>query len=407
MKNWLKNVGPGVMVSAAFIGPGTVTVCTLAGVQFQYSLLWALLLSIIACIILQEMSVRLGIISQKGLSDCIREELKNPFLKAGAIVLVFAAIVVGNAAYEAGNITGAVLGITAITSPLSIEIGDFSLNAWSLLVGAIAFALLAIGNYKILERVFIVLVALMSLSFLITAFLVKPDIVEILKGLLIPSTSSADILTVIALVGTTVVPYNLFLHASLVKEKWKDPSDLKVARKELSWAIVLGGVVSMAIVISAAAINLDDVTSAADLAAGVKPLFGEFATWFIAIGLLAAGITSSITAPLAAAYVIKGFFGWEKGLKSLKFKAVWSAILLLGIFFSSLQLNPIQIIKFAQVANGLLLPVIAIFLFWIVNKTSVLGEYRNTLKQNVLGILIIGITIFLGAKSIYTVFQNF
>jgi len=407
VKNWLKNVGPGVMVSAAFIGPGTVTVCTLAGVQFQYSLLWALLLSIIACIILQEMSVRLGIISQKGLSDCIREELKNPFLKAGAIVLVFAAIVVGNAAYEAGNITGAVLGITAITSPLSIEIGDFSLNAWSLLVGAIAFALLAIGNYKILERVFIVLVALMSLSFLITAFLVKPDIVEILKGLLIPSTSSADILTVIALVGTTVVPYNLFLHASLVKEKWKDPSDLKVARKELSWAIVLGGVVSMAIVISAAAINLDDVTSAADLAAGVKPLFGEFATWFIAIGLLAAGITSSITAPLAAAYVIKGFFGWEKGLKSLKFKAVWSAILLLGIFFSSLQLNPIQIIKFAQVANGLLLPVIAIFLFWIVNKTSVLGEYRNTLKQNVLGILIIGITIFLGAKSIYTVFQNF
>lgn len=406
MKNWLKNVGPGVMVSAAFIGPGTVTVCTLAGVHFQYSLLWALLLSIIACIVLQEMSARLGIISQKGLSDCIREELKNPFLKAVALVMVFSAIVVGNAAYEAGNITGAVLGITAITSPLSIEIGDFSLNAWSLLVGAIAFALLAIGNYKILERVFIGLVALMSLSFLITAFLVKPDIFEIFKGLLVPSTSSADILTVIALVGTTVVPYNLFLHASLVKEKWKDPSDLKIARKELSWAIVLGGVVSMAIVISAAAINLDNVTSAADLAVGVKPLFGEFATWFIAIGLMAAGITSSITAPLAAAYVVKGFFGWEKGLKSLKFKAVWSAILLLGIFFSSLQLNPIEIIKFAQVANGLLLPVIAIFLFWIVNKTSVLGEYRNTLKQNVLGIIIIGITIFLGAKSIYTVFQN-
>jgi Mn2+/Fe2+ NRAMP family transporter len=406
VKNWLKNVGPGVMVSAAFIGPGTVTVCTLAGVHFQYSLLWALLLSIIACIILQEMSVRLGIISQKGLSECIREELKDPFLKAGAIVLVFSAIVVGNAAYEAGNITGAVLGITAITSPLSIELGDFSLNAWSLLVGAIAFALLAIGNYKILERVFIVLVALMSLSFLITAFLVKPDIVEILKGLLIPSTSSADILTVIALVGTTVVPYNLFLHASLVKEKWKDPSDLKIARKELSWAIVLGGVVSMAIVISAAAINLDNVTSAVDLAIGVEPLFGEFATWFIAIGLLAAGITSSITAPLAAAYVVKGFFGWEKGLKSLKFKAVWSAILLLGIFLSSLQVNPIEIIKFAQVANGLLLPVIAIFLFWIVNKTSVLGEYRNTLKQNVLGIIIIGITIFLGAKSIFTVFQG-
>jgi Mn2+/Fe2+ NRAMP family transporter len=79
----------------------------------------------------------------------------------------------------------------------------------------------------------------------------------------------------------------------------------------------------------------------------------------------------------------------------------------LGIFFSSLQLNPIEIIKFAQVEYGILLPIIAIFLFWIVNKTSVLGEYSNTLKQNVLGIIIIGINIFLGAKSIYTVFQNF
>lgn len=406
MRNWFKNVGPGVLVSAAFIGPGTVTVCTLAGVNFQYALLWALLLSVIACIILQEMAARLGIIAQKGLSECIREEVKNPVLKVAAVILIFSAIVVGNAAYEAGNITGAVLGITAIAPPLSLTLGSYSLNLWSVFIGAIAFGLLSLGNYKILERVFIGLVVLMSISFLVTAFVVRPDVSDIVKGLFIPSTGEAGLLTVMALVGTTVVPYNLFLHASLVGEKWNKPEDLKIARKELTFAIILGGIVSMAIVICAAAPNLNNVTSAADLALGLEPLFGQYATWFIAIGLLAAGITSSITAPLAAAYVVRGCLGWKDGLNSFKFKSVWASIILLGMVFSSLKLQPIEIIRFAQIANGILLPVIAIFLFWIVNKSSVLGKYRNTLYQNIFGVLIIAIAIFLGAKSIYTVWLS-
>lgn len=407
MRNLFKNVGPGILVSAAFIGPGTVTVCTLAGLNFQYSLLWALLLSIIACIILQEMAARLGIISQKGLSECIREQIKHPVLRFLAVLLVFSAIVIGNAAYEAGNITGAVLGITALTSPLSIELGNFSMNIWSLVVGAFAFILLALGNYKILERVFIGLVAIMSISFIVTAFLTKPDFLEILRGMFIPTADAKGILTVMALVGTTVVPYNLFLHASLVSEKWKLPSDLKIARRELILAIIIGGIVSMSIVISAAVPNLGQVSSAADLAVGLEPLFGRFATWFIAIGLLAAGITSAITAPLAAAYVVKGCFGWKGGLNSLKFKSVWATILLLGVFFSSLQLKPIEIIKFAQIANGLLLPIIAIFLFWIVNRVQVMGEYRNNRKQNIFGVIIIAIAIFLGVKSILSVLEVF
>jgi len=408
VKNWFRNVGPGVLVSAAFIGPGTVTVCTLAGVNFQFALLWALVLSILSCIILQEMAARLGLVSQAGLSESIRKEIRHPILRGLAIALVLSAIVVGNAAYEAGNITGAVLGITAVFSPLEVQIGvSFSLNMWSLVIGIIAFVLLYIGNYKILERVFIGLVALMSISFIITAFLTQPDFLAILEGMFIPKIGADGILTVIALVGTTVVPYNLFLHASLVSEKWKDPSKLKTARKELTAAIILGGIVSMAIVICAAAPNLTNVSSAADLAIGLNPLFGEYATWFIAIGLLAAGITSAITAPLAAAYVVKGCFGWENGMKSLKFRAVWISILSLGVLFSSLRFSPIEIIRFAQIANGLLLPVIAIFLFWIVNRSSVMGKYKNSLLQNILGIGIIVISIFLGIKSIYSVLQNF
>lgn len=406
MKGWLKNVGPGVLVSAAFIGPGTVTVCTLAGVNFGFSLLWALLLSIVACIVLQEMAARLGIITRKGLSEVIREEIKSPAFRIVSILLIFAAIVIGNAAYEAGNITGAVLGMSAVVPSPVLEMGAVSLELWSLLIGAIAFILLAIGNYKVLEKVFIGLVLIMSISFVVTAVITRPPLLELLKGLLIPQSSSAGILTVMALIGTTVVPYNLFLHASLVSEKWRGESDLNIARKELFWAILLGGMVSMAIVVTAAASGISEVNTAADLAAGLEPLYGGYAKWFIATGLFAAGISSSITAPLAAAYVVKGCLGWKKGLNSLQFKSVWAIILILGVFFSSLGLKPVEIIQFAQVANGILLPVVAVFLFWMVNRASVMGKYTNSAIQNILGILIIGITVFLGFKSIFSVWQG-
>lgn len=406
MRDFLKNLGPGILVSAAFIGPGTVTVCTLAGVEFGYSLLWALVLSIFSCIILQEMAARLGVVSQKGLSDVIREEIKKPIFRVLAIILIFSAIVIGNAAYEAGNITGAVLGAEAIFGIQNLQIGDFKLNLWSIFIGAVAFILLFTGSYKTLEKIFIGLVLLMSISFVLTAILTKPDILEILSGL-IPTSNAAGLLTVMAIVGTTVVPYNLFLHASLVSEKWKEASYLPIARKELIVSIILGGTVSMAILISAASSGLANVNSAADMAVSLQPLFGKFATWFMSLGLLAAGITSSITAPLAAAYVVKGCFGWEGGMKSTKFKTVWAVVLILGVFFSSLQINPIEIIRFAQIANGILLPVIAIFLFWVVNKASVLGKHRNSKLQNVLGLLVIALSVFLGIKAILSVLQSF
>nr|WP_243870453.1 Nramp family divalent metal transporter [Salegentibacter sp. BDJ18] len=402
----MKNLGPGILVSAAFIGPGTVTVCTLAGVEFGYSLLWALVLSIVSCIILQEMAARLGVVSQKGLSDVIREEIKKPIFRFLAIILIFSAIVIGNAAYEAGNITGAVLGAEAIFGIQNLQIGDFRLNLWSIFIGAVAFILLFTGSYKTLEKIFIGLVLLMSISFVLTAILTKPNILEVLSGLMFTS-NAAGLLTVMAIVGTTVVPYNLFLHASLVSEKWKEASYLPIARKELIVSIILGGTVSMAILISAASSGLTNVNSAADMAVSLEPLFGKFATWFMSLGLLAAGITSSITAPLAAAYVVKGCFGWKGGMKSAKFKMVWASVLILGVFFSSLQINPIEIIRFAQIANGILLPVIAIFLFWVVNKASVLGKHRNSKLQNVLGILVIALSVFLGIKAILSVLQGF
>ncbi|WP_291959552.1 Nramp family divalent metal transporter [Maribacter sp.] len=391
-----KKLGPGVLVAAAFIGPGTVTACTLAGVNFGFSLLWAMLLSIIATYILQEMSARLGIVTQKGLADVIKQELHNPLIRNSVIVLIFSAIIIGNASYEAGNIGGATLGMEAL---FGMEYG----HLYPFILGSLAFLLLYLGSYKALEKVFIVLVLIMSLSFVMTAILTKPDMWELLKGLLIPTVPEKGILTIIALVGTTVVPYNLFLHAALVSEKWKSKDDLKLAKRDTLVSIILGGLVSISIIISAAAINSSEVNNVIDMAKALEPLYGSAALYFLGIGMCAAGITSAITAPLAAAYVANSCFGWNAEFKDAKFRMIWMIILGLGVFFLSFGIKPIEIIKFAQITNGLLLPVIAVFLLWVVNRAGVMGKYKNTMLQNVFGGLIILLSVLLGAKSILTV----
>ena len=390
-------LGPGVLVAAAFIGPGTITACTMAGVGFGYALLWAMLLSILATIILQEMSARVGVITQKGLAEVIREQLKISWLRYFIMAVILSAIIIGNTAYEAGNISGATLGLQVLAG------ADYApLYPW--IIGLIAFLLLYLGSYKTLEKVFISLVLMMSVSFVLTAILTKPDLKEVLMGLLVPVIPKNSIFNIIALIGTTVVPYNLFLHASLVREKWNSSEDLGSVRRDTFLSIGLGGIISIAIIISAAAISSTEVKDALDLAKSLEPLYGQSAKYLMGIGLFAAGITSAITAPLAAAYVANSCFGWNAKVTNLRFRIVWMVVLFIGVITLSFGIKPIVIIQFAQVANGLLLPIIGIILIWIVNKTSVLGNFKNSIWQNVSAIIIIILVIVLGAKSILNVF---
>ena len=158
------SIGPAALVAAAFIGPGTVTVATKAGANFGFSLLWALLFSILATMILQEMTARLGVIGQKGLGQSIRELIKSPALKAISIILVVSAIIIGNAAYEGGNIAGATLGVEVVW-----DYPDFlGLDLAALIIGVVAFFVLLTGSYKLIEKVLIAVVLLMSVAFLVT-----------------------------------------------------------------------------------------------------------------------------------------------------------------------------------------------------------------------------------------------
>ena len=405
LKKLFKNLGPGPLIAAAFIGPGTVTLCTLAGVKFGMSLLWTLLIAVLASITLQSMAVKIGIIGKKSITEALKDEISNPVIKYIIITLIFMTILIGNTAYEAGNISGAVMGLETLFGQIKIDFKDFSLNIHAIIIGLLAGALLWIGKYRIIERCLIGLVIIMSIAFLFTAIATRPSLLSVLSGLLSFKAPAGSLLTIIGLVGTTIVPYNLFLHAELVKEKWNDKGDLKFALKDLIIALGLGGLISLSIVITASSINATDINTVGDLALGLESVFGTFSRHFLAIGLFAAGITSTITAPLAAAYVVCGCFGLSTNLQSNYFKFIWLSIILFGVFFSATGLKLITIIQFAQITNGVLLPIMVGLLLWMMNKSSLLGNFKNNNLQNAIGFIIIVVSLFLSLRTLFLIFQ--
>lgn len=401
----LKNLGPGLLVAAAFIGPGTVTTASVVGASTGYALMWALVFSIFATIVLQEMSARLGIVSREGLGEALRTTFDSPLVKALVILLIVLAITFGNAAFETGNITGAALGLeTIIGLPTQV---------WALVVGLVSFALLASGAYKLIERVLVGLVILMSIVFVVTAVLVlRPgDLGGILGGIFAPGIPEGSLLTAVALIGTTVVPYNLFLHASSVQEKWGEdvPTGraLSESRFDTTLSIMLGGVITLAIISTAAAAFFErgiEITDAGQMAEQLEPLLGPLAKYFFALGLFAAGLTSAITAPLAAAYATSGALGWERDLSGWRFRAVWALVLVVGTVLAVLGTNPVAAILFAQAANGVLLPIVVLFLLFAMNRSNLLGDFKNGVVGNVLGGFVFIVAALLGARLVLAAF---
>ncbi|MDA8685483.1 Nramp family divalent metal transporter [Robiginitalea sp.] len=387
-----KKRGPGILIAAAFIGPGTVTTCLRSGIYDGYSLLWALFLSVIATIILQEMAGRLGIITGKGLPELIRKHISQPLWRNLFLGIILTAIVIGNGAYEAGNLAGASLGLEAL-------FGNGLAKWLPWLSGCFAILVLWKGSYKLLESIFTLLVVLMSLSFAITVFLVDPDWDLIVSGLLVPKIASDSIFNIMALIGTTVVPYNLFLYSALVTQTWNTPNDLKSMRRDIIFSVVIGGFVSMAILITAAGSKMESLSSVMDLAVALEPIYGSLARYGLGIGLFAAGITSAITAPMAAAFVARQCFGWDNVNSDPKFRAVWLIIILAGLASYLFQYQPLEIIYIAQIANALLLPVLALFLIWAVQSGNIMGAYKNNFFNNLLAVFVLLLVIGLAGKT--------
>jgi len=401
-RSWWKQWGPGLLVTAAFIGPGTVTTASRAGAEFGYALLWALLFAGIATIVLQEMAVRLGLVARRGLGAAIRETILPAPLRWLALFLVLTAIALGNAAYQTGNLTGAALGLSLLTGwsqPMSV----------ALLGGGVMGLLLLGSENKRLQMFLIALVLLMSGAFLATAGMVRPNLGEAVAAIGSFQLPEGALLTAIALIGTTVVPYNLFLHATTVQQKWPAEIDTGTALREARWdaalAISLGGLVTMSIIATAAAAFFErgiPLDSVGQMATQLTPLLGSSAKTLFALGMLAAGVTSAITAPLAAGYAVAGAFDWQKYSANQVATTVAMAVALVGtvlaVVFGS---SPRETIIVAQAANGLLLPLVAFFLLLVMNRKSLLGEHRNGRLANVLGGLVVAVAMGLGGLAVW------
>ena len=410
----LKNIGPGALVAAAFIGPGTVTSCSKSGASYGYTLLWAMLLSVISVIIMQSMAARLGIVSKMGLGQALRAKFTSTVSRILLAILVIAAVFVGNIAYETGNITGSVLGVQAAFPGLSGDTGKIILV---LVIAIVAAILLWSGSYVYIEKFLTALVVIMGVVFFVTAFAAKPDWVSVFAGLFVfkdPAEENAW-MTVAALMGTTVVPYNIYLHASSASKKWGSDSDiaegLANSRLDSIISIGLGGLISMAIIICAGAtmnVTGTEIGSGAEMAQSLEPLLGSWATVFFGIGLFAAGISSTITAPLAAAFASTGILGWDEDLKNAKFKIFWIIVVAFGLFASLfLGASPTEIILFAQAANAFLLPITGILLLIVANDKNIMKEYANKLWFNVLVVLVIGLFIVIAARNMNAFIDGF
>ncbi len=406
--------GPGLIVAAAFIGPGTVLTASKAGAMYGYSLLWAVLFSVFAAIVLQEMAARLGIVTGAGLSQAIHTSIEAPIIRWAMLFLVVVAILFGNAAYQTGNILGAAIGLEVLTQQ---EVGT-----WIYVIAISALVVIWIGRFDVLQILLSVLVFIMSCLFIVAAVACGPDLWSIGKSFVTPRVQPGSMWFVIALIGTTVVPYNLFLHANAAAKKWAvdktdAPDAVELHRKAVRFSLLdtilsvfVGGLITAAILVTAAVAFGDTETqlnNVKDIAIQLRPTLGQWAETMFAIGLFAAGLTSAITAPIAAGYATAGCFRWPADLSDWRLKVTATLVVIAGGVFGVLFGNsPKEAIITAQVANGLLLPIIATFLLVAVNREILMGPFRNRMIRNILGGTVVIVTLAIATRQFNAVLSS-
>jgi Mn2+/Fe2+ NRAMP family transporter len=378
------------VISAAFIGPGTVTTCSAAGASYGLSLLWALLFSTLACLTLQEAAARIPVVSGLDLGQALRHRARSRRSGGVGIALVLGAVVLGCAAYEAGNILGAVAGA-------SLQVG-MPWRGLTLLVGATAGLMLWFARAKTVARALGVVVAVMGVAFLATAISMGPAVSDVARGLLRPSFPQGSGLLIVGLIGTTVVPYNLFLGSGLAHGH-----TLGDTRFGLAVAIGLGGLISMAVLVAGTAV--EGPFGFATFGEALSARLGSWATALFAVGLLAAGLSSAMTAPLAAAVTARSLLGdggedrWSE--RSWRYRGVWLFVLATGIGFGLADVRPVPVILLAQALNGVLLPFVAVFLFILVNDRKLLGKTGiNGWVANTAFAVTVAVTVMIGSGAV-------
>lgn len=372
-------LGPGFITANVDNDPGGILTYSQAGARFGYTLLWTLIPTTIALIVVQEMAARMGAITGKGLSDLIREEFG---LRATFFTMVVLGLAdFGNIISEfAGLASG--MGIFGISKYITVPIG-----------AALVWTLIVRGRYKPVERILII-ASLIYFAYPVSAFLAKPDWDTAIKQTLIPELSSdpSYLLMIVGLIGTTITPWMQFYLQAAVVEKGVDQKHYGLCRLDVIVGCIVTDVIAFFIVVACAATihhsRHPEIGDVAEAAAALIPFAGKFAAALFAIGLVNASLLSAAILPLATSYNICEGLGFESGIDKRFTEApifYWLYTLLIGggaLFVLIPGLPLLKFILISQVANGILLPFVLVYMLLLVNRPRLMGSFRNKLWQN-------------------------
>jgi NRAMP (natural resistance-associated macrophage protein)-like metal ion transporter len=393
-------MGPGIITANVDNDAGGITTYSLAGSQFGYSLMWLFIPMFVALAVIQEMGVRLGIVSGRGLADLIRERVGIKI----TVILMFALLLT-----NFGNVLAEFSGI-------AVSSGIFNVPRFVALPVAALFVWLLVvkGNYKSVEKVFLLASAL-YISYIVAGYLAQPNWALAAKNIIFPqlSLSTAYITMVIGVIGTTIAPWQMFYIQASVVEKGVSLKNLKYSKIDAVFGAMAVNFIAFFIVIACAATIFAHgipVNNVADVSKALIPLAGNYASILFAFGFLNASLFAASILPLATSYFVCEMLGFEAGVnkgfrEAPVFHGLYLGLILMAVIIIMFPNAPLlSILFFSQVANGLLLPFILIFMLLLINDKKIMGEHVNSKLFNYIAGITIAILIGLSIALVLTSF---
>lgn len=401
MSFWKKSIlflsimGPGIITANIDNDASGITTYSVTGARFGYSLLWILIPTTVALVVIQEMVARMGVVTGKGLSDLIRE---NYGVKSTFFMMV--ALLIANFGTTIANFAGwaASLEILGLSKYIIVPIG--AIAVWILVTK---------GSYRSVERV-LLFACLVYLGYVISGFMAKPDWSEVFKNTLIPRIQwdPGFIMLSIGIIGTTITPWMQFYLQSSIAEKGIRKEDYKVSRLDVIIGCSLTDIFAFFIIVTCATTLFPygiKINEASEAALALKPLAGPYASVIFALSLANASLLGAIIVPLATAYYICEAMGWEAGVnKTFKeapqFMYIYTALIVASALLVLIPGAPLILLMIlASVLNGILLPFVLLYAISLVNNKKIMGEYVNMRSYNYISwgtvIILITLTIFM------------
>ncbi|MCK0147204.1 Nramp family divalent metal transporter [Arenibacter sp. F26102] len=390
IKNFLKALGPGFIIAAVVLGPGSITVSSKIGATHGYSLLWVILIGAISMSVYTTMSVRYGVLHEKSLLTMISEKYAKWFSVAIGICSFLAAL-----SFQFGNNLGVGMGMQTLTG--------INETVWPLIFTPLAILLVFYSKnlYKALEQIMMFMVVILILAFIINLVFIRPDLEAAAMGFIPRAVSGEDFNEIAALVGTTFVLHNAFFQSYLVQGKGWKLADMSKSIRDTKIGIFLLALISTLVVITAAATLKPlgiSVNSAADMAIQLEMLLGSYAKYIFGFGFIAAAFSSLVVNAVTGGGLLADGMGMGSSMNEKMPKVFTAVILLAGmviaVFFKG---NVIYALIMAQASSILGVPLIAIGLFLVLNNKDIMGRYRNNTLQNLMalaGFVLISVLVY-------------